>query len=270
MNKYSKSEIEKAITAFPHWYHRINLGHGIYTHNRKTIHEELWSILKNTFPENIENSTVLDIGCNAGFFSIEAKKKGAKYVLGIETSENYIQRAPEKNEPQDQILKQNYYLEQAELCKNILNLDIEYKKLNANNLHELEYKFDIVFFMGVLYHLKNPFATIEAIGNICNDTVVIETEIISENGQNRVYYHKGKTGNISEIEGKKGMMKFIETNELNCDNTNWWIPDTECVKGMFRIAGFKYFSEPCYYKRRRLLILASKNENPTLNFKALS
>ena len=64
-------------------------------------------------------------------------------------------------------------------------------------------------------------------------------------------------------------MKFYERDELNEDGSNWWAPDTECLLGMLRVAGFKYFSRPIYHQPGRVLLIAAKNETSLLNWQAL-
>lgn len=259
----SKDELTAKVNSYPHWYHRIYLGQGIYTHNRTPTHEGIWKLLRELFPIDLKGSSVLDIGCNAGFFSIQMKLLKAGRVLGIDSKENFIQRIPEKKGI-SQKLPDYYYLEQAEFCRQIWNLDIEYMALDATHINMLNETFDIVLFMGILYHLRNPFRVLEDIGKLTKDVIVVETEVISPNDKNQVFVHHGPTGKIKKTKTTQGIMKFVEGDELNSDDTNWWIPDTECVKGMLRVSGFKYFSEPIHFKGRRLLLLASKQEKSIL------
>lgn len=56
---------------------------------------------------------------------------------------------------------------------------------------------------------------------------------------------------------------------MNGDGSNWWVPDTECVKGMLRVAGFTRFSSPLYMEENRLLLVASKKLVSALNLSLL-
>jgi len=85
-------------------------------------------------PENLDNKTVLDIGCNEGFFSFECEKRGAK-VIGLE--------------------KDEYWYNLAMKRKNELSSFVNFLNENWNCLSDLNYKFDLVLFLGAFHYLKN-------------------------------------------------------------------------------------------------------------------
>jgi len=236
------------VQSFAFWYHRIYLGHGIYTlEPGPSFPEIVWRKFSPAFPGDLQGASILDVGCNAGYFSIQAKLRGAGRVVGLETIPDY--------------------LKQAEICRQIWGVDIEYKALDAHQLGTLNEQFDIVVFTGILYHLKNPLQVLEDVGQVCRDAVIVETEVISDNNKNVVYARQGQFGQTKITACAQGMMKFVEKNELNGDGSNWWIPDAECVKGMLRTAGFNYFSQPYYSSESRLLLIAAKNEPSILDLK---
>src|SRR5205085_1429306 len=120
------------------WFHNINLG-GITTapeHFLGDYPNVKWQRFASVIPESLEGKTVLDIGCNAGFYSMEMKRRGADRVVGIDSDERY--------------------LAQAEFAADVEGLDIEFKKLSVYELGLLGERFDLVIFMGVLYHLRHP------------------------------------------------------------------------------------------------------------------
>jgi hypothetical protein len=98
---------------------------------------------------------------------------------------------------------------------------------------------------------------------------VIETEVAPAGMRNRMHVRQGPFGQTSVTRCTTGMMKFVERDELNGDISNWWIPDTECLLGMLRTAGFRYFSSPCYYDEGRMILIASKRTNSILDLRAL-
>jgi hypothetical protein len=93
--------------------------------------------------------------------------------------------------------------------------------------------------------------------------------VIPEDSRNRVAVRLGEFGKVKLTTSARGFMKFIEGTELNGDASNWWVPDTECVLAMLRVAGFKHFSKPVYPIEGRLLLIASKNEPSLLRLSAL-
>lgn len=246
----SREELTALVQSLAGWYQRIYLGRGVYTMAAGAYHEAVWERFKPAFPDDLRGASVLDIGCNAGYFSMQIKMRGAGRVLGIDHLE--------------------HYLKQAAVCTRIWDLDIEYRKLDVDQVTDLREEFDIVVFAGVLYHLKNPLRAIEDLAAVCRDVILLETEIMSNDPRNRVYVRQGPFGQVKVRACRTGIMKFVEGAELNGDGSNWWIPDTECVFGMLRTAGFKHFSAPVYVQKNRLLLAASKREPSLLDVRAVT
>jgi tRNA (mo5U34)-methyltransferase len=247
-NPPTRVEAEAFVKAQPFWYHRIYLGNGVYT-MPPTFPDRVWALIKPAFPEDLKGASMLDIGCNAGFFSILAKLRGAGRILGIESID--------------------FFFEQAEYIRKIWQMDIEYRLMDAHDVGAIGEQFDLVMFAGILYHLKNPLQVLEHIGRLCRDAVIVETEIIPNDPRNRVVVRQGPRGQAKLTTATKGIIKFIERDELNDDGSNWWVPDTECVRGMLRTVGFNYFSRPVYHTEGRVLLIATKNEQSLLDRRAL-
>jgi tRNA (mo5U34)-methyltransferase len=247
-NPPTREEAEAFIKAQPFWYHRMYLGNGIYT-MPPTMADQMWALIKPTFPTDLKGASMLDVGSNAGYFSILAKLQGAGRILGVESID--------------------FYLEQAEYIRKIWQMNIENRLMDAHEIGKIDEQFDLVVFMGILYHLKNPLQVLEDAGHRCRDAIVVETEIIPEDPRNHVIARVGPPGKVKLTATTKGFMKFHERDELNGDTSNWWVPDTECLLGMLRVAGFKYFSRPIYHTRGRVLLIATKNEQSLLNWQKL-
>ena len=247
-NPPSREDAEAFVKAQPFWYHRIYLGNGIYT-MPVTFPDRVWAYLKPIFPADLNGASMLDVGCNAGFFSILAKLRGAGRVVGVESVD--------------------FFFNQAEYIRQIWQLDIEYRLMDAHDVGQIHEQFDLVMFAGILYHLKNPLLVLEEAGRRCRDAIVVETEVIPEDPRNRVVARIGPRGKAALQPTTKGFMKFYERDELNEDGSNWWAPDTECLLGMLRVASFKYFSRPIYHQPGRVLLIAAKNETSLLNWQAL-
>ncbi len=249
-NPPSREEAEAFIKAQQFWYHRIYLGNGLYTMPGPAYHERVWRRFRTAFPNDLHGASVLDVGSNAGYFSLQMKLLGAGRVLGIELID--------------------MYLKQAEIIRQWWGLDIEYRSGDAHEISRIEEQLDLVVFAGILYHLKNPLYVLEQVGRVCRDAVLIETECIANDPRNCVVARVGPRGKSALTPMTNGFMKFIEGDELASDSSNWWVPDAECVIGMLRVAGFKYFSPPIYQTPNRLILIASKRSDSILNLAALS
>ena len=246
----TNEEAEAFIKAQAFWYHRIYLGNGLYTLPETAYHELVWQRFRPAFPANLRGARVLDIGSNAGFFSLQARLLGAGRVLGIELIDMYLQ--------------------QADTIKHWWGLDdIENRAGEAQGIDRLDEKFELVVCAGILYHLKNPLYVLEQIGRLCTDAVLIETECIPADPRNVVVVRQGPRGQAQLTPTTKGIMKLIEADELDGDGFNWWVPDAECVMGMLRIAGFTQFSMPIYQTPNRLVLAASKRRESLLTLAAV-
>jgi tRNA (mo5U34)-methyltransferase len=243
----SAEEAAVFIASFPSWYHNIYLGNGIYTMKSRAFHQDIWAQFEKALPSSLSNYSVLDVGTNAGYFALQAKLRSAKRVVGIELDKDF--------------------LDQAKAVHKIWGVEIDYRHMDVHDVGKLKEQFDIVIFAGILYHLKNPFRVIEDIGSMCDDAILLETEIIPDDPRNCLIVRQGKPPTLQPV--KKGMMKFIETNELNGDGSNWWVPDIECVMAMMRTAGFKFFSRPVIFHEYRLCLIASKKKDSLLDLAAI-
>jgi len=145
----SPDQIAARIEELRPWYQNVALPHGLSTKNfdRDTdifsgadIPAPLWQEVL-TILEDPTGKRVLDIGCNAGYMSFEAKKMGASYVLGIDANLGATVS----------------FLDQASFCREALGLDVDFREASLFDFAPPE-PFDIVLFCGVLYHLEN-FAT---------------------------------------------------------------------------------------------------------------
>ena len=197
--------------SFSFWYHRIYLGNGVYTTEAGQHHHEVvWERFENALPASFAGLSVLDVGTNAGYFALQAKLRGARRVVGTEALQ--------------------CFLDQAEQIRKIWGVDIDYRRMDVHDIASLNESFDLVVFAGILYHLKNPLHVLDTLGRMCTDAILVETEFIPDDPRNCLVVRQGMPATLQPMH--QGMMKFIETTELNGDPTNWWVPDTECVLGM--------------------------------------
>lgn len=143
-----------------HWHHPIDLGNGVNTKNEAhTIRRFKRRLDLMQIPEDLTGKTVLDIGAWDGYFSFEFERRGAKRVLAIDTF------------AWDKGGIDNFLFAREQLKSNV-----EYKRLDVYDLDPEEIgKFDIVFFAGVLYHLKKPLIALEKIRSVTNELLICET-----------------------------------------------------------------------------------------------
>jgi tRNA (mo5U34)-methyltransferase len=177
----------------------------------------------------------LDVGCNGGFYSIEMKKRGASRVVAIDSDEDYLAQA-------------RFAAEQSKV-------DVEFHCLSVYQVKELKERFDLVLFMGVLYHLRYPLLALD----LLHDYAVGDTMIFQclQRGSQKV----AKLDEDYPFENRDVFLQegypvayFVERCYSH-DPTNWWIPNQACVEAMLRSSGFDIVMQPeqeVYVCKRRL------------------
>jgi tRNA (mo5U34)-methyltransferase len=219
-------EIARRITALGEWFHNIDL-RGVKTAPNHFLGDYpaiKWRKLAPALPSDLAGMTVLDIGCNAGFYAIEMKRLGAEYVLGLDTSKEY--------------------LAQARFAADVCKVDIEFRRLSAYDIAKLGQRFDIVLFMGVLYHLRHPLLALDLIWeHVCGDLLVFQS---MQRGSTSIQtlaedYPFEQIAMFEEAGFPK--LHFIER-AYCADGTNWWIPNRACAEAMLRSAGFTILARP--------------------------
>ena len=93
---YTPEELLKKIQDLGHtesWFHCIDFGNGVKTREPVPHLQDLWARIQLHIPADLSGKSVLDIGCNAGFFSVAAKQRNADHVLGIDASPGFLKQA---------------------------------------------------------------------------------------------------------------------------------------------------------------------------------
>jgi tRNA (mo5U34)-methyltransferase len=160
----SREEIGKRIAEFDAdlgWYQDIDLGNGLHTKSRVVWGEEIdhprrrWSAIESAVPTDLTGKSVLDIGCNAGFIAFEAARRGATDVLGVDARQGYI--------------------DQARFCAEVTGSPARFEVWDVYDLTELGRQFDVVFFVGVLYHCVNIALAVEQVARVTSDLLIVES-----------------------------------------------------------------------------------------------
>lgn len=226
MTTVTTQEIEQRVHELGPWFHNLDLN-GVKTAPKHFLGDYpaiKWRAFAHAIPSDLRGKTVLDIGCNAGFYSMEMKRRGARSVVGIDYDESY--------------------LAQARFASKVLGLDIEFRQLSVYDVAELGERFDIVLFMGVLYHLRHPLLALDLLHeHAAGDLLVFQSmqRGTPEAAEFDRDYPFGETAIFEDPRFPR--MYFIE-HDYSHDNTNWWIPNRACAEAMLRSAGFEIAEHP--------------------------
>jgi tRNA (mo5U34)-methyltransferase len=226
MHGLSAEEIRERVKALGPWFHNLDLD-GVPTapeHFLGDYPAVKWQRFCDAIAVDLSGRSVLDIGCNAGFYSIEMKRRGAKRVLGIDVDEDYIA--------------------QARFAAEVKGFDIEFRRLSVYDVGAIGERFDVVLFMGVLYHLRHPLLALDLINqHVVGDILLFQS---MQRGSSEVSclssnYDFWETDCFETSNFPK--LHFIEQCYAD-DPTNWWIPNRACAEAMLRSAGFEIFAHP--------------------------
>jgi tRNA (mo5U34)-methyltransferase len=224
--QYSRDEIAVRIEQLGPWFHNMNLG-GVWTAPNHFLGDYPAFKFRNfahALPNDLRGKTVLDIGCNAGFYSMEMKRRGADRVLGIDFDDEY--------------------LNQARFAAEVTGMDIEFRKMSVYQVADLRERFDVVIFMGVLYHLRHPLLALDLLHQYVTRDLLIFQSLLRGDPATP---HIGEDYPFSEVDvfEQPGYprMVFVE-NRYSCDPTNWWLPNRACAEAMLRSSGYDILEHP--------------------------
>ncbi|MCO5171379.1 MAG: TIGR04290 family methyltransferase [Planctomycetes bacterium] len=215
------------VRALGPWFHNLHLPDGTQTapdHPLGDFPAFKWRDIAPLLPADLQGKRVLDVGCNAGFYSFELARRGA-HVLGLDVSD--------------------HYLRQAEWARARFGLE-DRVRLERRQVYQLAgrpERFDLVLFMGVFYHLRYPLLALDIVARHADDLLVFQS--MSLPGDEVVGDTRGlgldDRGRLSAPGWPR--LAFIE-HDLAGDPTNWWLPNRACVEALLRDVGFEVIARP--------------------------
>jgi tRNA (mo5U34)-methyltransferase len=212
--------LERRIRELGPWFHNLVLD-GIPTapeHFLGDYPRTKFARFAEALPD-LAGTSVLDVGCNAGFYAFEMKRRGAARVVGID---------PDRR-----------YLAQAALAAEVYGMtDIEWRELDVYGVAELGERFDVVLFMGVLYHLRYPLLALDRLfDHAARDVLVFQSMLRGPTEVPRIEPDYAFEDRAPFERAGFPAAYFIE-HSYAADWTNWWIPNRAGVEAMLRSSGF--------------------------------
>jgi tRNA (mo5U34)-methyltransferase len=218
---------DREIASLGPWFHNLHLPDGRQTapdHPLGDFPAFKWRQLARALPRDLSGWTALDIGCNAGFYAFELARRGA-HVLAIDVDQHY-QR-------------------QALWARARFGLDerVELARMHVYEVRDLDQTFDLVLFLGVLYHLRYPLLALDVVAQRVGRLLALQTltapgERIASVPKDLPFEHRSRLA-----EPGWPTLAFIE-HSFASDPTNWWAPNAACVEAMLRSCGLDLVSRP--------------------------
>lgn len=219
-------ERESGVERLAPWFHRIDLGDGIVTKTASVAGEPAdhplgpWEIVRKCLPDDLTGLRVLDVGCNAGFYAVEAKRRNAAFVLGVDS--------------------QRHQIRQATFVRRALGLDIALRRLSVYDLSRKTVgEFDITLALGLVYHCKHLVLALERLFEITRGTLILETAVLLPDAPS--------TGPINYTVGTLTRqihpLAYVENDPGSKESVfNWFLPSSSAMAALLRDVGFSEVS----------------------------
>ena len=227
MTLQSKTHDDADLAALAPWFHNLHLPDGRETapdHPLGDFPRVKWEQIAPHIPTDLEGKTALDIGCNAGFYSFELARRGA-VVVGIDVDEHYLAQA-------------RWAAREFGLASRT-----HFERMQVYELARADDDYDVVLFMGVLYHLRYPLLALDAVAGCVRELLVFQTLTMpgGDGVEAPLDMSLDERGRMREDGWPK--MAFIE-HALEQDATNWWAPNHAAAEAMARSAGLEVVARP--------------------------
>jgi tRNA (mo5U34)-methyltransferase len=239
LNTRDGRALHARVEAVPFWCHSIDLGSGVTTPGVKTSAYHAIELAALQLPD-VRGKTVLDIGAWDGFYSFAAEERGAARVVACDRFVWALDRQAKDRykaacraqgippQPFDHVPdlwrfdelpgKRGFDLAHGVRHSRVETLVADYMTMNLDAVGQ----FDVVLYLGVLYHMENPLAALRRVRELTREVAVIETEAVAIGGFERTP--------MSEF--------FPPGAKLSDDPTNFWAPNAACLAGLCEAAGF--------------------------------
>ncbi len=225
--------LESRVADLGPWFHNLRLGDSAAPVQTAPDHPlgdfpaNFWQFFQHAVPDDLRGKTVLDVGCNGGFYSFEMKRRGAARVLGVD---------------HDAV-----YLDQARFARDQLNLDVDFVQGDVYDIDRIvgDEQFDYVVFMGVLYHLRHPLYALEKVARVVRRRLLFQS--MERGSWDVAEFENNYPFDERDIflDERFPRMYFIEHRYAG-DETNWWIPNPACTRALLRSCKLRIVDHPCH------------------------
>jgi tRNA (mo5U34)-methyltransferase len=226
----SRAARRRKIESLGPWFHNLHLPDGTQTLPQHFLGGDFpafkWRAIESAIPKSLEGWRVLDVGCNAGFYSFELAKRGAS-VIGIDIDPRYLAQA------------------RWALGEFGLERQIEFRQMEVYEIARSAEQFDLIWFMGVFYHLRYPLLALDLLAQRTRRLLLFQTLTMPGDS---VYDPKPDypiEQRTPLLESGWPKMAFIEK-RFSGDPTNWWVANHAGVEAMLRSSGLRVTARPAH------------------------
>jgi tRNA (mo5U34)-methyltransferase len=219
----TREEILAGVEKLRPWFHQIDLGGGILTKTQSAVGEPVdhprptWEHVRTHLPEDLSGRSLLDVGCNAGFYCFEAARRGAARVVGVDA--------------------QRHLVRQARFVGRALRLPgVAFEKLSVYDLDPAAMggQFDVALALGLVYHCKHLVLALERLFRVTRSLLILETAVFPPTRSPGSFAHpvggmESVLHPLGYVENPPGMKEAIY---------NWFLPSPEALRALLLNVGF--------------------------------
>ena len=218
----TRDEKLKGVKTLAPWFHCIDLGDGVLTKSASLAGEHddhprpTWNVIRRFLPEDLSGQEVLDVGCNAGFYAIEAKRRAASRVLGVEAKRLHVR--------------------QARFAQRALSLDIKYQRGSVYDLRAATFgRFDVTLALGLIYHCKHLMLALENLAQVTRHLMILETAVFPPD-RNTKPFQRVYGANDQRVH----TLGYVENAPDALEASyNWFLPSVDSLPALIRQGGFE-------------------------------
>ncbi len=211
------------------WYQHFQLPNGLWTGDGVEpgyFPQYRWDMIAPFIPADLTGKSVLDLGGNAGYFSIQMKRRGAAHCVLVDPYKEFLRQA--------QFAARHFDVEIEMVCE-----DSHVYCLTT------ERRFDYVLLLGLLYHLKYPGLVLDRAAEMTKERIYIASAVIGPEVDGPVKKENYNRITDEDLLLDPGFPKLAFIEKLyNSDPTNWWLPNHSALPAMMRSAGLRVIGRP--------------------------
>ena len=208
VDEMDEAEVMAQLATVEHWYHPIELRPGLFTPG----HNGAGHVLKLLdLPEDCSGLRVLDLGARDGYFTFEMERRGADV-----TAIDYL---PDTTTG-------------FRVCADLLGSKAKFIHANIYDITPEDFgTFDIVLFLGLIYHLPDPLEALHRVRSVARGRLCLESHVID----NALMLEDGTTVSLASIAPgleRLPLMQFFKGGVLRGDPSNYWGPTLVALEAM--------------------------------------
>jgi tRNA (mo5U34)-methyltransferase len=221
--RQTKEQVEREVRELGWWYHHFELPSGVWTGDGEPPAydpNERWQLIEPHLPADLKGATVLDVGGNSGYFSLQMKLRGAGKCVMVEPVVEFVEQA-------------RFVFSQFGVKVKVVNEDVHAYCLTESN------RFDYVLFLGLFYHLKYPVLVLDRLAEMTKTRLFFNSHIEGPPGE-----QPGSELQREDLQSATfPRLSFIER-AYRGDLSNWWVPNYEALEPLARSAGMRVVARP--------------------------